>query len=157
MPKASAGILMFRRPGGARPLEVFLVHPGGPFWARKDAGSWSIPKGEFMPNEDPLDAAKREFQEETGFAVQGDLLPLTPRRQPSGKVIHVWAMEGDGDPALARSNSFTLEWPKGSGQLREFPEVDRAAWFDLEEARRRILPGQAAFLDELAALAPEER
>jgi predicted NUDIX family NTP pyrophosphohydrolase len=123
-------------------LEVFLVHPGGPFWAKKDEGAWSIPKGEFEPGEEPLAAAKREFTEETGFVAEGDFVPLTPRKQPSGKVVHAWAVEMDCDPTRVKSNTFTF---KG----REFPEIDRAAWFALDEARRKILPGQIEFLDEL--------
>lgn len=140
MPKTSAGLLLYRRNGSA--LEVFLVHPGGPFWAHKDDGAWSIPKGEFEPSEDALAAARREFTEETGFTASGDFLPLTTLKQPSGKIVHAWAVQGDCDPALLRSNTFTF---KG----REFPEVDRAAWFSLAEARRKILPGQVGFLDQL--------
>jgi predicted NUDIX family NTP pyrophosphohydrolase len=123
-------------------LEVFLVHPGGPFWAKKDEGAWSIPKGEFDPSEDPLSAARREFTEETGFPIEGEFQPLTPLKQKSGKTVYAWAVRGDCDPALLKSNTFTF---KG----HEFPEVDRAAWFSLEEARKKILPGQAGFLDEL--------
>ena len=125
-----------------RSIEVFLVHPGGPFWVNKDAGSWSIPKGEFEAGEDPLAAAAREFTEETGLTPSGQLLPLTPLKQRSGKVVHAWAFEGDCDPALVHSNTFMI----GN---REFPEIDRAAWFELEEARRKILPGQVGFLDQL--------
>jgi len=136
----SAGLLLYRHRQGAS--EVFLVHPGGPFWATKDAGAWSIPKGEFEPTEDPLAAARREFTEETGFEAEGDFVPLTPLKQKSGKIVHAWAVQMDCDPAHVRSNTFT--W-KG----REFPEVDRAAWFDLETAKRKILPGQQGFLDEL--------
>jgi predicted NUDIX family NTP pyrophosphohydrolase len=121
---------------------VFLVHPGGPFWATKDNGVWSIPKGEFGTDEDPLAAARREFTEETGFAAVGDFVPLTPLKQPSGKVVHAWAVRGDCDPELVRSNTFTF---KG----REYPEVDRAGWFSLDVARRKILRGQLGFLDEL--------
>ncbi|PYP37171.1 MAG: NUDIX hydrolase, partial [Gemmatimonadetes bacterium] len=125
-------------------LEVYLVHPGGPFWAHKDDGVWSIPKGEFGPDEDPLAAAQREFTEETGFTAAGDFVPLTPLKQPSGKVVHAWAVEGDCDPALVRSNTFEF---KG----RDYPEIDRAAWFGLAEARKKILRGQVGFLDELDA------
>jgi predicted NUDIX family NTP pyrophosphohydrolase len=121
---------------------VFLVHPGGPFWKHKDAGVWSIPKGEFAPTEDPLDAAKREFTEETGFTASGDFVPLKPLKQPGGKIVHAWAVQGDADPALVRSNTFAF---KG----REYPEVDRAAWFGLDEARTKILKGQVGFLDDL--------
>jgi predicted NUDIX family NTP pyrophosphohydrolase len=144
--KQSAGILLYRRRGA---LEVFLVHPGGPFWAKKDLGAWSLPKGEFVEGEDPLAAARREFEEETGFPIDGDFRPLRPLRQPSGKVVHAWAVEGDCDPARLHSNVFTLEWPPKSGRMKEFPEVDRAAWFTIPEARQRILKGQASFLDEL--------
>ncbi len=144
--KISAGILLWRKRGG---LEVFLVHPGGPFWAKKDLGAWSIPKGEIDEGEDPLTAARREFEEETGFAIDGDFQPLAPLKQPSGKVIVAFAVEGDCDPAQLRSNTFELEWPPKSGRRAEFPEVDRAAWFDVEEARTRIIKGQVAFLDEL--------
>jgi predicted NUDIX family NTP pyrophosphohydrolase len=137
------------REGG---LEVFLVHPGGPFWARKDAGAWSIPKGEFVDPEDPLEAARREFREETGHEIGGSFLPLKPIKQAGGKTVHAWAVQGEIDPERIQSNTFTMEWPKGSGRQKEFPEVDRAAWFGVEEARRRILPGQAGFLDELLNL-----
>ncbi len=145
--KISAGILLYRRRGGA--LEVFLVHPGGPFWAKKDLGAWSVPKGELAEGEDPLAAAKREFTEETGFPIGGELRPLQPLRQPSGKTVVVWSVEGDCDPAELRSNTFEMEWPPKSGQRQAFPEVDRGAWFPLDEALKRILAGQAAFLDEL--------
>ena len=147
MSKQSAGILPYRHIQGR--LEVFLVHPGGPFWARKDAGAWSIAKGLFGDDEDPLAAAKREFREETGFEPAGEMIALEPVRQPGGKLVHAWAMEGDFDPSLLRSNMFSMEWPRGSGQQREFPEVDRGAWFSLEEAGRKILPGQAPFLGQL--------
>ncbi|HEX6094887.1 MAG TPA: NUDIX domain-containing protein [Thermoanaerobaculia bacterium] len=145
--KTSAGILLYRRRAGG--IEVFLVHPGGPFWARKDLGAWSLPKGELADGEDPLEAAKREFVEETGFTVEGDFRPLQPLRQPSGKTILAWAVEGDCDPADLRSNTFEMEWPPKSGKRAQFPEVDRGAWFSLEEARERINKGQAPFLDEL--------
>lgn len=143
MAKTSAGLLLYRNRNGT--LEVFLVHPGGPFWANKDDGAWSIPKGEFEPGEDPLAAARREFTEETGFPAAGDAVPLTPLKQPSGKVVHAWAVKGDCDPALLRSNTFTFRG-------RTFPEVDRAAWFDLETASQKILRGQKAFLDQLKKL-----
>lgn len=149
MAKTSAGMLPYRLNDGR--LEVFLVHPGGPFWARKDHGAWSIAKGEFEPPENPLDAARREFTEETGFTATGDPIPLEPVKQPGGKVIHSWAIEASFDPAELRSNTFTLEWPKGSGRQKAFPEVDRAAWFDVDEARTRILAGQARLLDDLKA------
>ena len=126
-------------------LEVFLVHPGGPFWAKKDDGAWSIPKGEFTPDEDPLTAAQREFTEETGCTAGGYFAPLTPLKQKSGKIVYAWAVRGDCDPAQIKSNTFTF---KG----REFPEVDRAGWFTLAEAKRKILPGQVGFLEELERL-----
>lgn len=147
MPRKSAGILLYRFDAGE--LEVFLVHPGGPFWARKDLGAWSIPKGEYGDSEEPLEAARREFQEETGFALEGPFLPLTPCRQPGGKRVSAWAVEGDCDPAALRSNVFTIEWPRGSGSKRQFPEVDRADWFAIPDARRKLLKGQVPFLDEL--------
>jgi predicted NUDIX family NTP pyrophosphohydrolase len=147
MPKKSAGIVLYRQISSN--LEVMLVHPGGPFWAKKDEGAWSIPKGEFEEGEEPLQAAKREFEEETGFAVTGDFVPLSPLRQRGGKVVYAWAVEGDFDVSNLKSNTFTLEWPPGSGRSKEFPEVDRACWFPLEEARRRILTAQEPFLSEL--------
>jgi len=132
-------------------IEVLLVHPGGPFWAHKNYGAWSIPKGEYSADEKPLDAAIREFHEETSCRADGPFIPLTQVMQASGKVITAWAVKGDFDPALLKCNTFSIEWPKGSGRLQEFPEVDRAAWFDLAEARRRINPGQVGLLDELSA------
>ena len=145
--KLSAGILVYRRLGGE--VEVFLVHPGGPFWAKKDEGAWSIPKGEYEAGEDPLAAAKREFQEETGFEIAGTFHSLTTLKQPSGKVISAWAVEGDVDAAALTSNTFTLEWPPKSGNRREFPEVDRGAWFDLPTARLKLQAGQRGFLDQI--------
>jgi predicted NUDIX family NTP pyrophosphohydrolase len=145
--KISAGILPYRL--GPEGLEVFLIHPGGPFWARKDAGAWSIAKGMVEEGEALESAARREFREETGFVADGPLLPLTPRRQPSGKTIHVWAVAADFDPDALTSVTVTVELPRGSGRVVEFPEADRAAWFTIAEARRRILAGQSAFLDEL--------
>lgn len=130
-------------------LEVLLVHPGGPFWAKKDAGSWSIPKGEFEENEDPLTAAVREFEEETGFAVAGSPIPLEPLRQPSGKVVYAWAMKEDLDPVRLKSNTFSMEWPPKSGRQQGFPEIDRAEWFTIELAMQKILKGQAGFLAQL--------
>lgn len=141
---------MYRR--RASGPEVFLVHPGGPFWARKDAGAWSIPKGEIEPGEAPLDAARREFNEETGSAVTGPLASIGWVRMRSGKVVHAWAVEGDIDAAAITSNVFTLEWPPRSGRQQEYPEADRGAWFTMDEARRRILAAQEPFLDEVAAL-----
>jgi predicted NUDIX family NTP pyrophosphohydrolase len=145
----SAGLLLYR--AGEHGLEVLLVHPGGPFWARKDLGAWSIPKGEVAEGEDLLAAARRELMEEIGVSAPGAALPLGHVRQASGKTVHAWAVERDLDPAQLRSNTFEIEWPRGSGRMRSFPEVDRAAWFDLAEARRRILPAQARFLDALVA------
>jgi predicted NUDIX family NTP pyrophosphohydrolase len=147
MPRQSAGVLVFR--AGAAGLEVLLVHPGGPFWAKKDAGAWSLPKGEAEPGEDLLAAARRELAEETGCTVAGEPLALGSLRQPGGKVVHAWAVRGDFDPAQLRSGTFTLEWPPRSGRQREFPEVDRAEWFPLAEARTRILRGQLGFLERL--------
>jgi predicted NUDIX family NTP pyrophosphohydrolase len=149
MAKTSAGLLLYRHAPGR--LQVLLVHPGGPFWARKDLGAWSIPKGEVGSGEDMLAAARREFREETGLEASGPVIPLGHVRQPGGKTVYAWAMSRDVDPGELRSNMFSMEWPRGSGQVREFPEVDRAEWFDLAEAHRRILPGQAAFLDLLTA------
>lgn len=148
--KKSAGLLLFR--GRAETAEVFIVHPGGPFWAKKDGGSWSIPKGEYEDGEEPLEAARREFKEETGFAIDGVFKALTPLKQSSGKVVSAWAVEGDVDPADLRSNLFRMEWPPKSGLQREFPEVDRGEWFSLPKAREKLLPGQVPFLDELALL-----
>ena len=146
---------MFRRRNAN--LQVFLVHPGGPFWQKKDAGAWSIPKGEYDEGEDPIQAAKREFQEETGLRAEGELVPLGEVRQSGGKVISVWACEGDCSPADVRSNTFSLEWPPKSGHKREFPEIDRADWFDINEARARILKGQTPFLDRLDHLRHREK
>jgi predicted NUDIX family NTP pyrophosphohydrolase len=147
MPKKSAGLLMYRH--RQRGLEVFLVHPGGPFWSKKDAGSWSIPKGEYMPGEDPFEVAKREFQEETSFKASGEFIPLTSKKQPSGKIITAWALKGDCDASAVKSNTFLMEWPPGSGRQQEFPEVDRAGWFSISVAKEKILKGQSGFLDEL--------
>ena len=150
MPQKSAGILLYRRRAGA--LQVLLVHPGGPFWSRKDAGAWTIPKGEIGEGEDPLEAAKRELAEETGLRPEGNFIALDPIRQRAGKAVHAWAIEGDCDAAAIRSNTFTLEWPPKSGRLREFPEVDRAAWLDLDAAREKLIPAQWPFLDQLARI-----
>jgi len=149
MPKTAAGLLLYRR--RSLGVEVLLAHPGGPFWARKDLGAWTIPKGEIDPGEDPVSAARREFREEIGLDVTAPVEPLGQIKQPGGKIVLIWTAEGDFDPARLASNTFEMEWPKGSGHMRLFPEVDRAAWFDLGEARRRILPGQAPFLEALVA------
>lgn len=145
--KKSAGVLLFRDAAGR--LEVLLVHPGGPFWEKKDAGAWSIPKGGIEEGEDPLAAARREFEEETGTRPTGEAIALSPRRQPGGKVVYAWAMRGDLDPIGVTSTTYSMEWPPRSGRQQEFPEVDRAGWFALDEARVKILKGQAPFLDDL--------
>ena len=149
MAKRSAGILLHRRREGG--LQVFLAHPGGPFWAKKDLGAWTIPKGEVGEGEDPLAAAKREFAEEIGVRLEGEFTALAPIRQKSGKLVLAWAIEGDVDPEALRSNLFSMEWPPRSGQRAEFPEVDRAAWFDVDEAKRRILAAQVPLIEELAS------
>jgi len=146
--RKSAGLLLFRS-GADGALEVLLGHPGGPFWANKDDGAWSIPKGEINPDEDPLTAAQREFAEETGFTPEGQFIDLGAIKQPGGKVVHVWAVASDFDPSMLVSNTFVLEWPKNSGQMRSFPEVDRAAWFDVPSARCKLLKGQVGFIDRL--------
>jgi len=151
MPKISAGLLLYRKTGGA--LEVFLVHPGGPFWARKDEGAWSVPKGEFDKGEDALDAAQREFQEETGMAAKGEFHPLKSLRQSGGKMVYAWAVQFDLDAAAVRSNTFSMEWPPRSGKTQEFPEIDRAGWFRIDEARRKILKSQLDLLEQLEFLA----
>jgi len=147
MPKESAGLLLFRRRDNE--LEVLLVHPGGPFWQKKDLGAWSIPKGEIQPGEEPLATARREFAEELGFTPEGNFIALTPIQQKGGKRVQVWVFEGDCDPASVRSNSFQMEWPPRSGRLQEFPEVDRVAFFNLAEAKQRINPAQIPCLEEL--------
>jgi predicted NUDIX family NTP pyrophosphohydrolase len=147
MAKKSAGLLMFRRsPDGA---QVLLVHPGGPFWVSKDLGAWTVPKGEYDDSEDALEAAKREFAEETGFPVSGPFLPLGSLKQPSGKTVSVWAFESDCDPAALVSNEFEMEWPPKSGRKASFVEIDRAAWFSLGEARQKLTKGQVGFLEAL--------
>jgi len=150
MPKQSAGLVFYRRRGSS--LQILLAHPGGPFFARKDLGAWSIPKGEPDPGEDLLTAARREFEEELGFKPDGAFAPLGSITQKSGKMVHAWAVAGDWDPSLVSSNPFTIEWPPHSGKQQEFPEVDRAEFFDLEEARRRINPAQAELLARLQQL-----
>jgi predicted NUDIX family NTP pyrophosphohydrolase len=152
MPKESAGLLLYRRLSGS--MEVFLVHPGGPFLAKKDAGSWSIPKGEIEAGEDLLEAAKREFQEETGLVPAGTLQPLKPIRQKGGKIVHAWAAQCDVDASAVKSNTFSLEWPPGSGKMREFPEIDRAAWFEIAEAKRKILKSQLGLLEQIEEIWP---
>jgi len=147
MSKRSAGILMYRRLGPEP--ELLLVHPGGPFWRNKDLGAWSIPKGEYLEGEDPLAVAKREFEEETGAPPQGDCVLLGELVQPGRKIVTAFALEGDFDPAMLRSNTFELEWPPKSGRKATFPEVDRAQWFSPAEARQKILKGQSGFIDRL--------
>ncbi len=148
--KRSAGLLLFREVAGDP--QVLLVHPGGPLWAKKDAGAWSIPKGEIEDGEDPLEAARREFKEETGAAApDGGFVALSPVRQPSGKTVHAWAVRGEFDVAALKSNLFPMEWPPKSGQRQEFPEVDRAAWLPLAQAKRKISPGQRPLLEQFQA------
>ena len=147
IPKQSAGILLYKLAQGG--LSVFLVHMGGPYWANKDQHAWSIPKGEFEPGEDMLEAAKREFFEETNVVVSGDFLELKPIKQVGGKKVHAFALEGDIDAASIKSSIFSMEWPPNSGTLQEFPEVDKADWFSISEARTKIIKGQTALLEEL--------
>lgn len=146
----SAGLLLFRR--GSAGLELFLAHPGGPFWVRRDDGAWTIPKGLVNEGEELLDAARREFEEETGIKPLGTFLTLGSARQKAGKVVHAWAWEGDADPATVFSNLMRTEWPRGSGRILEFPEVDRCAWFDAPTARRKLNAAQAVFVDRLEEL-----
>lgn len=155
MAKQSAGLLVYRRAKNG--LQVFLVHPGGPFWAKKDRGAWSIPKGEFDASEEGLAAARREFREEVGQDIAGVFIALTPCRQPSRKTIHAWAVEGEVDAEALVSNEFQLEWPPRSGRMQRFPEVDAGAWFAFDEAKGRIQPGQLPILEELAQLLEESR
>jgi predicted NUDIX family NTP pyrophosphohydrolase len=152
MSKFSAGILMYRK--RSNQLEVLLVHLGGPFWAKKDAGAWFVPKGEINPGEDELSAAKREFLEETGLTPGPNLLPLGSVKHKSGKKVSAWAFEGDCDPSTLRSNTFEMEWPPHSGQTREFPEIDRAAFFTIEAAREKMHPAEFEFVSRLADLVP---
>jgi predicted NUDIX family NTP pyrophosphohydrolase len=145
--KMSAGVLLYRTRD--RRIEVFLVHPGGPYWKNKDAGSWTIPKGEIEEGDDPLATARREFHEETGSHVTGEFAPLAPLRQTGGKLVHAWAVKGDIDAASLTSNKFLMEWPPRSGQQREFPEIDRGEWFPMPMAKEKILPAQQGFLEQL--------
>ncbi len=147
MPKQSAGILLYRKSEGI--LQIFLVHPGGPFYKNKDAGAWSVPKGEFLDDEYPLAAAKREFEEETGQAIDGSFIKLDPVTLKSGKTVYAWAVEGDIDHETIYSNSFEMEWPPKSGKNQSFPEIDRAGWFSADEARLKINPAQAKLIDNL--------
>lgn len=147
MPRVSAGLLLYRIHDGQ--LQVLLAHPGGPFFQNQDDGAWSIPKGEIEPDEDILAAAKREFEEETGVTPTGSFIPLAPVKQKGGKVVHAWAFEGDCDPTSIVSNNFTMEWPPRSGRRTEFPEIDRAEFFDVATARRKINAGQVPLIDEL--------
>ena len=150
MHKKSAGLLLYRRTGET--VEVLLVHPGGPFWAYKEVGAWSIPKGELDRGEKPLNAAKREFREETGLVAKGKFLPLESVRQEGGKTVYAWAVECDVDVRTLRSNTFSMEWPPGSGETQEFPEIDRAEWFKIDLAKLKILKSQASLLDQLSEL-----
>ncbi|MBS1596544.1 MAG: NUDIX domain-containing protein [Bacteroidetes bacterium] len=150
MAKQSAGLLPYRRVGAQ--IEVLLVHPGGPFWQKKDAGAWSIVKGELDEDEDTLDAAQREFLEETGITPVGEMLPLSPVRQKNGKIVHAWAVAMDVDATQVRSNMIAIEWPPRSGRMIDIPEIDRAEWFDIATAREKIIPAQRAFVDELEGL-----
>jgi predicted NUDIX family NTP pyrophosphohydrolase len=154
MAAKSAGVLVYRKKG--EKYEVLLAHPGGPFWANKDLSSWSVPKGEYGDEEDALIAAKREFSEETGFYIEGEFIKLEPVRQQGGKIVSVWAVGGDFDVSTINSNSFSLEWPVKSGKFREFPEIDRAEWFDFDTARQKIHKGQLPILDNLEKLLKSE-
>lgn len=147
MQKKSAGIILYRY--RRKQAEVLLVHPGGPFWSNKDFGAWSIPKGEFEDDENPLDAAMREMEEETGIKISGKFIELSPVKQKSGKQVYAWAIRGNVNPAQIKSNEFELEWPPGSGKKKTFPEIDRAGWFTTMEAKERIVKGQSAFIEEL--------
>jgi predicted NUDIX family NTP pyrophosphohydrolase len=150
MAKQSAGLLLYRHRDGV--VEVLLAHPGGPFWKNKDAGAWSIPKGEFADDEDPLEAAKREFQEEIGSTIDGEFRPLTTIQQRGGKVVTAWLVEAELDPASVKSNTFTMEWPRGSGRMQAFPEVDQVDWFTFEAAREKVLESQRPLIDEARML-----
>ena len=155
MSKKSAGILAYRN--DHEETEVFLVHPGGPFWAKKDLNSWSVPKGEFEEAEDPFDAAIREFNEETGFLPEGEFFRLERVKQPGGKLIYTWAVKGDFDATIAKSNLFKMEWPPKSGNFKEFPEVDKAGWFKLESAKTKIVKGQIPILENLELLLDKKK
>lgn len=150
MGKKSAGLIMYRFRNSK--LEVFLVHFGGPYWANKDEGAWSIPKGEYSDDEEPFTVAKREFKEETGYEADGNFIPLTPREQPSRKIISAWAFEGDCDAGAIKSNTFTMEWPPHSGKQAEFPEIDRADWFSINTAKKKLLKGHVGFIEELCEI-----
>jgi predicted NUDIX family NTP pyrophosphohydrolase len=154
MPRLSAGLLMYREKDGV--LQVLLAHPGGPYFAKKDEGAWTIPKGEPDEGEDLLAAARREFEEETGIKPAGDFIPLKPIKQKGGKTVHAWAFQGDCDATAIKSNTFTIEWPPKSGKRQDFPEIDRAGWFDLPTARIKIKAGQEAFINELQAIIGSE-
>ena len=154
MTKKSAGILLYRFRNNS--LQVFLVHPGGPFWKNKDLGAWTIPKGEFDEDEDPLDAAQRELEEETGFAPPEKLIELIPIKQKTGKIVFAWAAEGNIDPEKIHSNTFESEWPPHSGKKQKFPEVDKANWFTIPDAKEKIIPAQLKFLEELSTLLKEK-
>ncbi|HZT68610.1 MAG TPA: NUDIX domain-containing protein [Terriglobia bacterium] len=145
MPKLSAGLLLYRVRSGR--AEILLVHPGGPFWKNKDSGAWSLPKGEVSPGEDPLETARREFEEETGIHPEGEFVSLGEIKQKGGKIVRAWAFEGDCDPASIKSNTFRMEWPPRSGKVQEFPEIDKAGFFTVTEARKKINPAQVALLD----------
>jgi predicted NUDIX family NTP pyrophosphohydrolase len=150
MPRLSAGLLMYRIKDGA--IQVLLAHPGGPYFVNKDDGDWSIPKGEPGPDEDLFLTAQREFEEETGLKPTGPFVPLQPVKQKGGKIVHAWAFEGDCDPTTIHSNTFTMEWPPRSGQQMEFPEIDRAEFFDLATARRKVKAAQVGLIDELETI-----
>ena len=149
MPKLSAGVVLYRLVGGS--IEVLLVHPGGPFWKNKDAGAWSFPKGEYSEGEDAATVARREYAEETGFTLEGELMALEPIRQKGGKIVQLFAIEGNCDASAIRSNTFTMEWPSKSGRTAEFPEVDRAGWFGPAEAKAKLNQAQASAVDEICA------
>jgi predicted NUDIX family NTP pyrophosphohydrolase len=153
--KISAGILLYRARGGA--IEVFLVHPGGPYWHGKDVGAWSIPKGELEAGDEPLATARREFEEETGSPVSGEFVPLAPLKQPSGKLVHAWAVSGHIDASSITSNTFSMEWPPRSGKFAQFPEVDRGGWFTIPIAKEKIQSGQRGFIDQLQELLAPRR